>query len=52
MSNILLRCQDLVKIYQEGAVETPVLKGISLTVYQKEMLAIVGSSGSGKSTTP
>lgn len=50
MSNILLRCQDLVKIYQEGAVETPVLKGISLTVYQKEMLAIVGSSGSGKST--
>lgn len=29
MSNILLRCQDLVKIYQEGAVETPVLKGIS-----------------------
>lgn len=50
MNNILLHCQDLVKIYREGAVETPVLRGINLSVLQKEMLAIVGSSGSGKST--
>lgn len=50
MSNILLRCMDLMKTYHEGSVETPVLRGISLTVLQKEMLAIVGSSGSGKST--
>ena len=50
MSNILLRCQDLVKTYREGELETPVLRGINLTVMQKEMLAIVGSSGSGKST--
>lgn len=50
MNNILLRCQDLVKIYREGELETPVLRGINLTVMQKEMLAIVGSSGSGKST--
>lgn len=50
MNNILLHCQDLVKIYHEGAVETPVLRGINLSVLQKEMLAIVGSSGSGKST--
>ncbi|MBB6055459.1 lipoprotein-releasing ABC transporter ATP-binding protein LolD [Tolumonas osonensis] len=50
MSNILLRCMDLMKTYREGSVETPVLRGISLTVLQKEMLAIVGSSGSGKST--
>ncbi len=50
MNNILLRCQDLVKTYREGELETPVLRGINLTVMQKEMLAIVGSSGSGKST--
>ena len=50
MNNILLRCQDLVKTYREGELETPVLRGINLTVIQKEMLAIVGSSGSGKST--
>lgn len=50
MSNILLRCRDLVKTYREGELETPVLRGINLTVMQKEMLAIVGSSGSGKST--
>jgi lipoprotein-releasing system ATP-binding protein len=50
MNNILLCCQDLVKTYREGELETPVLRGINLTVMQKEMLAIVGSSGSGKST--
>jgi lipoprotein-releasing system ATP-binding protein len=50
MNNILLRCQDLVKTYREGELETPVLRGINLSVMQKEMLAIVGSSGSGKST--
>ncbi|WP_024871133.1 lipoprotein-releasing ABC transporter ATP-binding protein LolD [Tolumonas lignilytica] len=50
MNNILLSCQQLVKTYQEGTVETPVLRGISLSVFQQEMLAIVGSSGSGKST--
>ena len=50
MNNILLRCQDLIKTYREGELETPVLRGINLAVMQKEMLAIVGSSGSGKST--
>jgi len=50
MNNILLCCQDLVKTYREGELETLVLRGINLTVMQKEMLAIVGSSGSGKST--
>ena len=50
MNNILLRCQELIKTYREGELETPVLCGINLTVMQKEMLAIVGSSGSGKST--
>lgn len=50
MNNTLLSCQNLIKTYQEGAVETSVLKGVSLDIAAKDMLAIVGSSGSGKST--
>lgn len=50
MNNILLQCQGLQKQYDEGSVNTTVLKGIDLAVHHREMLAIVGSSGSGKST--
>ncbi len=50
MNNTLLSCQHLIKTYQEGAMETAVLRGISLSIASKDMLAIVGSSGSGKST--
>ena len=47
---LLLSCQGLTKIYQEGKLETPVLRGVDLTLAAGEMLAVVGSSGSGKST--
>ncbi|PCI61428.1 MAG: lipoprotein-releasing system ATP-binding protein LolD [Gammaproteobacteria bacterium] len=49
MSNVLL-CQQLTKTYQQGSVTTPVLEGLDLVVKQGELLAIVGSSGCGKST--
>ena len=49
MSNVLL-CRQLTKVYQQGEVKTPVLTGLDLTVKQGEILAIVGSSGCGKST--
>ncbi len=45
-----LRTIDLYKSYRKGAVEVPVLRGVSLNVRQGELLAIVGQSGSGKST--
>ena len=48
--NLLLECQNIRKTYQEGELETEVLKGISFNIYSAEMVAIVGSSGSGKST--
>ena len=37
--------------YQKGTKQTklPVIKDLSLTVHQGEMVAVVGSSGSGKS---
>ncbi|HBQ78816.1 MAG TPA: lipoprotein-releasing system ATP-binding protein LolD, partial [Erwinia persicina] len=51
MSNtILLQCDNLCKRYQEGSVQTDVLRNVTFTVKPGEMMAIVGSSGSGKST--
>ncbi|MDO6447060.1 lipoprotein-releasing ABC transporter ATP-binding protein LolD [Colwellia sp. 1_MG-2023] len=45
-----LHCNQLRKSYFQGKVETPVLHGLDLTVKKGELLAIVGSSGCGKST--
>ncbi len=41
---------DLHKSYRKGAIEVPVLRGVSMSVPRGEFLAIVGQSGSGKST--
>ena len=45
-----LHCIQLSKSYQQGDVETKVLNNLDLTVEKGELLAIVGSSGCGKST--
>lgn len=51
MSNsILLQCDNLCKRYQEGSVQTDVLRNVAFSMQQGELMAIVGSSGSGKST--
>ncbi|QDP01749.1 lipoprotein-releasing ABC transporter ATP-binding protein LolD [Thalassotalea sp. PS06] len=46
----VLHCQGLVKKYQQGPQTTEVLKGLDLSVEQGELVAVVGSSGCGKST--
>ncbi|TRX57110.1 lipoprotein-releasing ABC transporter ATP-binding protein LolD [Thalassomonas sp. M1454] len=46
----VLVCQQLVKEYQQGPQLTSVLTGLDLEVKSGELLAIVGSSGCGKST--
>ncbi|GLX79799.1 lipoprotein-releasing system ATP-binding protein LolD [Thalassotalea insulae] len=45
-----LQCKQLKKSYFQGKLETPVLDNLNLTVNKGELLAIVGSSGCGKST--
>ncbi|WP_428615611.1 lipoprotein-releasing ABC transporter ATP-binding protein LolD [Pseudoalteromonas sp.] len=50
MSDLVINCQQLNKVYQDGDNEVAVLRGVDLALQQGEMLAVVGSSGSGKST--
>ena len=50
MSDVILHCRDLVKVYEDAAEQVSVLKGINLSVSKGESIAVVGSSGSGKST--
>ncbi|MDO5035579.1 MAG: ABC transporter ATP-binding protein [Porphyromonas sp.] len=45
----IVEVRDLHKTY-DGAQPLHVLKGVSLTVYEGEMVALMGASGSGKST--
>ena len=46
----LLRLENLVKIYDTGAIKVLGLKKINLTIDRGEFVAIMGHSGSGKST--
>ncbi len=50
MSDIVLACAKLAKIYQQGTAEVRVLTGVDLQVHAGELVSIVGASGSGKST--
>ena len=47
---IILSAKELTKTYGGGGAAVHALSGVSLDIYEGELLAILGSSGSGKST--
>ena len=49
-ANSMILCENLVKIYKTKDSEVLALQGLELTVERGELLAIIGNSGSGKST--
>ncbi|MGE5253882.1 MAG: ABC transporter ATP-binding protein, partial [Planctomycetaceae bacterium] len=46
----LIRVEHLVKTYFLGEVQVPALQGVDLAIQAGESVAIMGASGSGKST--
>jgi ABC-type lipoprotein export system ATPase subunit len=46
----MIQCDNLVKIYKTRDSEVLALQGLDMTVRSGELLAVVGKSGSGKST--
>jgi putative ABC transport system ATP-binding protein len=50
MNNTIVEATDVFKTYQTGTVSVPALRGVSLSVQRKEVIAVMGPSGCGKNT--
>jgi len=46
----MIELKNITKSFQNGTIRTDVLKGVTLTVRRGEFVAIMGSSGNGKTT--
>jgi ABC-type lipoprotein export system ATPase subunit/bifunctional DNA-binding transcriptional regulator/antitoxin component of YhaV-PrlF toxin-antitoxin module len=50
VTDTIISCENLVKIYKIADLEVVALQGLDLAVERGEMLGIIGASGSGKSS--
>ncbi|MBK6738838.1 MAG: ATP-binding cassette domain-containing protein [Haliea sp.] len=50
MNDVVLQCEALCRVYEDGDKSVTVLRSVDLTLLAGEKIAIVGGSGSGKST--
>ncbi len=50
MNRPMIECENLVKIYKTKDIEVLALQGLEVRIDQGELMAIIGNSGSGKST--
>ena len=50
MTDQMIVCDGLVKIYKTKTVEVMALQGLDMSIKKGELMAIIGNSGSGKST--
>ena len=50
MSEVVLQCEGLSRVYEDGDKSVTVLRSVDLTLLAGEKVAVVGGSGSGKST--
>ena len=49
-NNIIIKLDNVWKIYKMGDVEVPAVRGLNLKIKRGEFVAVQGASGSGKST--
>ncbi|SFV74654.1 Methionine ABC transporter ATP-binding protein [hydrothermal vent metagenome] len=50
MSSVIVSCKEIVKTFHTGEAEVKALQGITLDIYENELLMLVGPSGCGKTT--